>query len=524
MPRVTRVIVAVTALALLAAGCGSSNGSGSKKPATKARVTDTSLIADTGPQPGAVRQHFEFGPIDVKAGQNNIAYSFAGIPKPAVDGWIVRIAPNLHFADGTVPPVDVIHLHHGVWLNMSGTDATTGGRLPERFFAVGEEKTIMLLPQGYGYQYKASDHWLINYMLHNLTSKADKVWITYDIDLVPNTAPEAASIKPARPIWMDVQNGSIYPVFDVPKGGGTNGKYTYPDNATDPYKGRRARNEWVVDKDGVLLVTAGHLHPGGLQTDMFVQRAGATAPKGHTKAGQPDTAHLFTSTAHYYEPAGPVSWDVSMTGTPAGWRVQLRKGDVLSMNTTYDSARSSWLESMGIMVAWMADGTGPDPFTTPVDSTGVLTHGHLPENDNHGGKPAPNDFVDATKLPPQPPTDQIVIDNFVYGKGDITVANSIPTVVQGNSIKFVNKDAPLGNGTWHTITACQAPCNASTGIAYPIADAAIQFDSGELGFGGAPTAGRDNWSTPPDLPVGTYTYFCRIHPFMRGAFRVVPKA
>jgi len=26
--------------------------------------------------------------------------------------------------------------------------------------------------------------------------------------------------------------------------------------------------------------------------------------------------------------------------------------------------------------------------------------------------------------------------------------------------------------------------------------------------------------TPQDLPSGTYTYFCRIHPFMRGAFRV----
>ena len=37
MPRVTRVIVALAALALLAAGCGSSNGSGAKKPATKAR-------------------------------------------------------------------------------------------------------------------------------------------------------------------------------------------------------------------------------------------------------------------------------------------------------------------------------------------------------------------------------------------------------------------------------------------------------------------------------------------------------
>ena len=28
--------------------------------------------------------------------------------------------------------------------------------------------------------------------------------------------------------------------------------------------------------------------------------------------------------------------------------------------------------------------------------------------------------------------------------------------------------------------------------------------------------------TPTDLPVGKYSYFCRIHPFMRGEFRVVP--
>jgi plastocyanin len=524
MSRVTRVIVPALVVALAAAACGSSKGAGAKKP-REARVTETSLVADTGPQPGAVRQHFDFGPIDVKAGQNNIAYSFAGIPKPTTDGWIVRIAPNLRFADGTVPPVDVIHLHHGVWLNMSATDATTTGRLPERFFAVGEEKTVMMLPQGYGYQYKAADHWLINYMLHNLTSKPDKVWITYDIDLVPATAPEAASIKPARPIWMDVQNGSVYPVFDVQKGSGRNGKFVYPDDAIDPYKGKKVRNEWIVDKDGVLLTTAGHLHPGGLQTDMFVQRAGAIAPPGHGKAGHPDTAHLFTSVAHYYEPAGPVSWDVSMTGTPADWRVQLRKGDVLSMNTTYDSARGSWLESMGIMVAWMVDETnGKDPFITPVDGKGLLTHGHLPENDNHGGKPARTDFVDATKLPSQPPTDTIPIDNFVYGKGDITVANSVPTVVQGNSIKFVNNDAPLGNGIWHTVTSCQAPCDRSTGIAYPLYDAAVQFDSGELGKGGPPTSGRVDWSTPPDLAPGTYTYFCRIHPFMRGAFRVVPKA
>jgi len=48
----------------------------------------------------------------------------------------------------------------------------------------------------------------------------------------------------------------------------------------------------------------------------------------------------------------------------------------------------------------------------------------------------------------------------------------------------------------------------------------VQFDSGELGDAGAPTAGTDTWRTPTNLDPGTYTYFCRIHPFMRGSFRV----
>jgi len=28
-------------------------------------------------------------------------------------------------------------------------------------------------------------------------------------------------------------------------------------------------------------------------------------------------------------------------------------------------------------------------------------------------------------------------------------------------------------------------------------------------------------ATPPDLAPGRYTYYCRIHPWMRGAFEVV---
>jgi plastocyanin len=468
-------------------------------------------------QSGVQHLKFKYGPVQIQPGQNNIAFAYKDVPKPAEDGYIVAIAPNVRLENGTVPPVDVVHLHHAVWFNQSAERDHSRG--VSTFFAAGEEKTTMLLPKGYGYPYRASDSWMLNYMIHDLTPGPFKVYLTYDIDFVPASSPAAASITPARPIWMDVERGSIYPVFDVIKGSGTNGTYTYPDQADNPY-GRFKKNEQRIDRDTVLLGTAGHLHPGGLHDDLWLDRAGATgAPGSSAVPGKPGTAHLFKSVAKYYEPAGAVSWDVSMTGTRPDWRVQVHRGDVLRISTTYDSKRASWYESMGIMIVWAADGTdGRDPFTTKVDQPGQVTHGHLPENNHHGGRKVT--LRDATKFAPTSANGSIPIDNFIYGAGDMTGPRTIPAVHAGQSLTFVNNDAPKGNGIWHSITACKAPCNKETGIAYPIADAEVQFDSGQLGVAGPPTADTITWSTPTNLEPGTYTYFCRIHPYMRGAFRV----
>jgi plastocyanin len=472
-------------------------------PSTTAKATTTTTVAPEGPA-GTKRMHFEFGPIMVEPGQNAIQFTANQVPKPPVDGWLLRIAPNIRRKDGTVPPVDVIHLHHGVWLNLSRPNATGPG--PERLFAIGEEKTITQFPPGFGYDYKASDRWAISYMLHNLTPNGEPIWLTYDLDFLPATAPSAAGMRAVRPIWMDVENPSPYPVFDVIKGSGKNGTFTFPDQATNPYNGGPPANVWTVDSDGILVATAGHLHPGGLHDDLWLDRSGSTA-------------HLFDSAAHYFEPAGAVSWDVSMTATKPDWRVAVHKGDQLRINSTYDSSQASWYESMGIMVVWMASGTdGANPFTTPVDGAGVLTHGHLPENNNHGGGPGP--LANPTTRPGAPAANPITIAGFEYAAGDMADTGPLPEVKAGQPLNFLNQDAPIGVGIWHTITACKAPCNGATGIAYPIANGPVAFDSGELGDAGAPTAGRVTWSTPTNLPPGVYTYFCRIHPFMRGAFQV----
>ena len=72
---------------------------------------------------------------------------------------------------------------------------------------------------------------------------------------------------------------------------------------------------------------------------------------------------------------------------------------------------------------------------------------------------------------------------------------------------------------------CKAPCNRGTGIGYPLARGPIKFDSGQLGFGTGLSSGvttqSATYTTPPlTKPGKTYTYFCRIHPFMRGSVRV----
>ena len=243
--------------------------------------------------PGLQRIRYCMGPYDVKPGQNNI-YFRPDNEKPKVPGFITRFKPNLIYEDGTVPRVDVLHLHHAVWLVNSYPT-----------FATGEEKTIIQTPKGFGWGYKPTDRWLLNDMIHNLTPTPAKIYIVYDVDFLPASAPAAAKLKSVRTQWMDVAGIKAYPVFNARTSYGTKGKYTFPDQAPPSEQGKiGGAQSWTVRRPTTLIATAGHLHPGGLWNDLRVTRDGKTKL-------------LFRSKAKYYEPAGPVSWNVSMTGHAA---------------------------------------------------------------------------------------------------------------------------------------------------------------------------------------------------------------
>lgn len=510
---------------------------------------------------GVRHLHFAAGPYVVAPGANQYVVDFRNVPKPAVNGFMIRAAQNIRYARRNgrccagVPRTDIVHLHHAVWLSNGRAGSGEGngyvGFYP--FMAVGEEKTTYELPSGYGYPVGARDDWILLRMLHNLTTRPRRVYITYDIDFIPDSSPAARGITPVHPIWMDVMDHHIYPVFDVTRPSGRYGRFTFPDMADNPYGGGPPLNEFTVDHPGTLVATAGHVHPGGLYTDLDLIRSGATLAQKVVPGSVPHSVRLFRSKAHYFDPRGPISWDLSMTATRSDWRPRVSAGDVLRVSTTYDSLHASWYEVMGIMVTWEAwdDQRGLDPFTgrtsaprarlsgvdpfaQPIDERGHLTHGHLRENRHHGGTRWLT--INLRKLP-SCRARTVDITNFVYSRGDLNSRGSrrcIPTIKQGQSLSFVNEDAsslPAGipgiapssaylHSIFHTITGCRYPCTASTGISYPIANGPVSFSSGELGDG-SPAIGSVSWKTPTNLPPGTYTYFCYVHPFMRGAFRIV---
>lgn len=458
---------------------------------------------------GSQQMTFRYGPIAVAPGQNTVEFSPMGIgPKRA--GFITRFRPDLVLADSLKPtPGGTIHLHHAHW-KVDG----------EPTFPAGEEKTIVQFPRGFGLQLKGGEPWRANYMIHNLTNKPARVYLTWQLDYLPERF--AANMRPVDIYWLDVVGFDLIPVFTAARGSGSNGRYVFPDQASPREKARLpGTNRWKLDRDLTLVGTFSHMHPGSLYSTLSVRRGNQVRT-------------LFRSRSKYFNPRSPASWDMAITATRPDWRIRLRAGDQLYLNTTMDTSKHTWRDSMGNLPLLTYSGTdagGVDPFAPgaswPVN--GRITHGRLASNQGDAGG-LPSDLPDPRSLPDGPQVSSpIPIKSFRFQLGNLADRGPTalpPVISRGSRLSFVNLDYPRypsmgGFSASHTITACRAPCNASTGLSYPVEDASRSFDSGQLGYGTTPpVTGTVKWSTPASLTPGTYTYFCRIHPFMRGAFRV----
>ena len=378
--------------------------------------------------------------------------------------------------------------------------------------------------------------------------------------LGPGDSPSGAGIEPVKVRWLDVAGiPRVYPVFDAERGFDTNGdgKYVFPDEVPDDpaapgFEERRKispAHEWTVPDGGATLVGgAGHLHPGGLNV---ASRSPATGP----------TPGMSTATALGGAEAVPLRRPLLR----AGRRRELGRehgGDEAGLADPPEGRRHGLdrhhlRRRAGVVVRVDGDppggrrrgrrpgGEGPVRGRRPrCEDVREGRHPHPPppaREHRHSrarqdlGLPDPRDLRErGPRVPPGRRDRQLpLLARRLLGDSRLPHGADAPTGGRAAAERHLHQPgrAPGDAQTeqaWHTITSCKPPCNRGPGIGYPLADGPIKFDSGQLGLGSAPssevTTGSNVYTTPPlTKPGKTYTYFCRIHPFMRGSIRVAGK-
>jgi hypothetical protein len=256
-------------------------------------------------------------------------------PSPKVDGYVVGMSAEVVDMLGNPVPLQDVMLHHVVFAKVGAPDYTCAGiedysgdasnLRAERFYAEGEERFALSLPEGYGYPNRGQDTWGLLYMLMNHHPQSLVVKIRYTVRYV--TGEPLTAVKP---VWLDVKNCRADPVFNVPgtkKAGATISRTA----------------DFRMPESGRFVAAGGHLHGGGVSVDVTDTNCGS----------------LFTSYPTWgLEEPRPVLHEpgpMNMTGLadPAGRPV--RAGDTLRLTATYENSRPH-MRVMGIMILYLVPG------------------------------------------------------------------------------------------------------------------------------------------------------------------------
>jgi plastocyanin len=531
--------VAATAAATVLAPASSADDPNARNP-----VTDRGDRYEPKP-PGTVEKlSFFYGPYTMPAGWDA---NRVDIDLPVQNGMIITVEPSLRFSDGTEPAHQIAHIHHAHWFALdpgNEEDNYTRGN-SEWIFGNGDEETRADFslrsaadPKGpvYGQYIGTGAPQAMIYMLHNKTAQTMLAYVVLDVTFKHGTL---AQLNKERP-HHDLSGILFGRTFNVPREPKGDGKYeTTKDHPRGPI-------EWTATLDGTMIGTGSHLHPGGQH--VIVENMGSKENPCPNDGGGYGGTQLLHSDALFRN--APYSEDFQMEVTRPSWRAPVHKGDRIRITGVYENKKNAWYTVMtheGVYVDTLQPPKGRcKPYLVgkdakrkvrprtasgklgrpraldPVEGVPNRPWGHHPDSFcgvQLGADPCEPPF---TEREPGPAADRVVIANFLYMPGDRGATGDMarpPTVKYGHSLTFVNADQQAN--IRHTATTCRWPCNGSYVANYPWADG--RWDSGTLGYdaidGGTPDPVS---STPKDLPVGKYAYFCRIHPWMRGEFRVIP--
>ena len=495
-------------------------------------------------EPGTTEElSFYFGPYTVPPGQD---LNRVDLELPTRNGFMMKIDPSMRrVGDLSEPMHQEAHIHHAHWFegepgaNNPG-DEYFGGNA-EWIFGNGDEETMADFrprsaadPDGpvYGQYIPAGKPQPVVYMLHNKGIQPLNVYIVLDVAFRHGTA-EQLEQKTGRP-HRDVEGALFGRTYDVPRQPNGDGKFEYATEGEgrqtygsprDAIEGSSNKFvEWEAPYDGVIVGVGGHLHPGGLR--LVVENYGSEeSPCADDGRGYGGTL-LLNSDARNRN--APLSEDFQMEVSHPGWRAPLHKGDRIRISGTYENKKHAWyavMTHLGMYIdreqqPWKgceAKVINTDDWN-PVD--GVLNRPWRGRADHFCGKRwggPPCEEEDKTKWA-EVETNRVTIANFVYTPGDRAASEpQMPVIDRGETLTFFNADQSAF--IRHTVTTCRWPCNGEYVGNYPLADG--RWDSGTMGYDPIDKGQMSPVSeTPKDLKPGRHAYFCRIHPWMRGAFKV----
>jgi len=559
---------ALAAVALAASFAATTTGAYADEPPAEA----SDPVVDRGdqfvPKPAGTTEdlHFWYGPYAVPPGNDMNRFD---LNLPVRDGFVVSVEPDLKYADTLLaPPRQEAHIHHAHWFRLdpgNEEDNYTYG-FTRWVFGSGDEETVAdseprsaADPSGpvYGGSTGPGQAEPMIYMIHNKTARPMSVYIVLHVKLQHGSQAELERLtgRPYRDL-LGVIFGRTYQVPRNPGGDGTHS--TSRDDPSGPI-------EWTATRDGTIIGAGGHLHPGGLR--ITLENFGTEA-RSCPRAGKDSTGGtvLYNGQA-LWRGGARFSEEFQMTVTNPAWRAPIRKGDRLRVTGIYENRDHAWYDVMAhaglFFDPQQPPRAGCDAYLIGDAAKPVVTYRRkrtcravrvrgerrarrrcrirrirrVRRADPTAG--VPNRAWTGSREPvcgaeyggpacerPEPErgdgiaTDTVTIANFRYLPGDrgLGGAEGAPAVVRkGTALRFVNADQPLG--IRHTVTTCAWPCNGAYVANYPLADG--RWDSGKLGYdlvdGGSSNPVAE---TPKTLEVGRYAYFCRIHPWMRGAFEV----
>jgi hypothetical protein len=240
------------------------------------------------------------------------------VQRPCSECHITEFKPDLVYADGSRATMDRgAMLHHAVLTSQFRPDATCGrsllGLAGERFFASGDERTVIGFPAGYGYRVRWYDSWNLLVDLMNHTSTAQTVYLQVTFSY----RPAGESVKRVRPVWLDIDQCG-------------DSEYSIPAGYSDTHR------DWTVNVPGQVVSAGGHVHGHGIAVEATNESRGGASICRSVATPDPMDAHRV----------------LAMSTCAADPLATIQQGQTVRLHSEYESMAPAD-DVMGIMLLYV---------------------------------------------------------------------------------------------------------------------------------------------------------------------------